>query len=249
VKKRYVFVIQCLVVLTFLLLWELTSRYEIIRPLFISSPSRILDYIASGFWDRFLIRHLLVTLNQAFLGLLLGVFLGVVFGVVFALYKTIDNVFQPFVSMFNAVPRLAFVPIIMLWFGIGLLSKVVIVVSMVFFVIFFNVYHGMKEINPILLKNSKTLGASKMQILWHIYFPSIFGWIFSGLRLAVAFAIIASVLAEYMGAFAGLGFLIMNAQSMFDTTAVFGGIIVLMIVALILDNSIRVLERKVIRWK
>ena len=249
VKKSYILIIQCLVIFTFLLLWECVSRYEIIKPLYISSPSRIWVYIVNGFSDGFLMKHLFVTLNEAFWGLLLGIFLGVLFGVLFALNKTFDNIFQPFVSMFNAMPRLAFAPIIMLWFGFGLLSKVIIVVSMVFFVIFFNVYHGIKEINPILLKNSITLGATKMQILKNIYFPSIFGWIFSSLRLAVAYSIISAILGEYIGASEGLGFLINNAQAMFNSTAVFGGIIVLMTVVLIVDNIIRVLEQKTIRWK
>ena len=249
VKKGYILIIQCLVIFTFLLLWEFASKYEIIKPLYISSPSRIWIYIVDGFSDGFLLKHLLITLNESFWGLLLGIFLGVLFGVLFALNKTLDKIFQPFVSMFNAMPRLALAPIIMLWFGFGLFSKVIIVVSMVFFVIFFNIYHGIKEINPILLKNSITLGATKMQILKNIYFPSIFGWIFSSLRLAVAYSIISAILGEYIGANAGLGYLIDNAQSMFNSTAVFGGIIVLMIVTLIVDNVIRILEQKIIKWK
>jgi NitT/TauT family transport system permease protein len=249
VKKSYILAIQCSIVLTLLLVWELISTYEVIKPLYISSPSRIWNYIINGFKDGFLIKHLLVTLNEAFWGLFLGVFLGAIFGVLFALNKTIDNVFQPFVSMFNAMPRLAFAPIIMLWFGFGLLSKVVIVVSMVFFVIFFNIYHGIKEINPILLKNSITLGATKMQIIRNIYIPSIFGWIFASLRLAVAYSIISAILGEYVGASEGLGFLIDNAQSMFNSTAVFGGIVVLMVVTLIIDKIIIIFEQKTIKWK
>ena len=249
VKKGYILAIQCFIVLAFLLLWELISVYEIVKPLYISSPTKIWDYIIDGFRDGFLIRHLFVTLNEAFWGLVLGVFLGVILGVLFALSKTIDNIFQPFISMFNAMPRLAFAPIIMLWFGFGLFSKVIIVVSMVFFVVFFNIYHGIKEINPILLKNSVTLGATKMQILKNIYMPSIFGWLFASLRLSVAYAIISAILGEYVGASEGLGFLIDNAQSMFNSTAVYGGIIVLMVVALVIDNIIRILEQKIIKWK
>ena len=249
VRKGYILAAQCFIVLAFLSLWELTAWCEVIKPLYISSPSKIFDYIINGFRDGFLMKHLLVTLNESFWGLLLGGFLGTILGVIFALHKTIDDIFQPFVSMFNAMPRLAFAPIIMLWFGFGLLSKVVLVISMVFFVVFFNIYHGMKELNPVLLKNSITLGATKTQILKNIYLPSIFGWLFASLRLSVAYSIISAILGEYVGASEGLGFLINNAQAMFNSTEVYGGIIVLMVVTLIIDYIIRVSEQKLIRWK
>ena len=248
-RKFYILATQCLVVFVFLCLWELVARYEVIRPLYTSSPTQISDYIINGFRDGFLLTHLLATLNAAFWGLLLGGFLGVVFGIIFALNTTIDEIFQPFVSMFNAMPRLAFAPVIMLWFGFGLSSKVVIVVSMVFFVVFFNIYHGIKEINPILLKNSKTLGATKIQVLKNVYFPAIFGWLFASLRLSVAYAIISAILGEYIGANEGLGFLINNAQAMFNSTAVYGGIVILMVVTLVIDSIIRVLEPKIIKWR
>lgn len=249
VKKIQIFIIQALIVISFFVIWELVANFELIKPFYISSPSRVFMYLKTGLIQGNLIHHLLITLNEAFWGLIVGILSGTLFAIIFALNKRIDKIFQPFLSMFNAMPRLAFAPIIMLWFGFGLISKVLIVVSMVFFVMFFNIYQGLKEINPILLKNSRTLGATRKQILLHIFLPSILGWIYSSLRLSVAYSIISAIIGEYVGANAGLGYLIDNAQSMFDSTAVFGGLIILMLVVLIIDNVIQFSEKYIIKWR
>jgi len=241
--------IQIVLTILFFISWELFSDYKIIDPFFISSPSKIADALLNWLKNGILLQNLWITFSEAFAGLILGIILGVLFSLLLSYNKTLDKILQPFINMINALPRIAFAPLIVLWFGFGFLSKVIIVISLVFFIIFFNTYQGIREINPILIKNSKILGASKRQIFYHIYIPSIMSWVFASLRLSVAYSVIAAIIGEYVGSSGGIGFLIDNAQSMFDATGVMAGLIALTIVVAIFDYLIRLLENKVLAWK
>ncbi len=142
------------------------------------------------------------------------------------------------------MPRIAFAPLIILWFGLGFLSKVVIVVSLVFFVVFFNTYCGFKEINPTIIRNARLLGATKAQMMLHIYLPATLAWTFASLRVSVGFAIIAAVLGEYIGASAGIGHMIDNSQANFDAAGVMAGLLVLTATVALLDAVLSVIERR-----
>jgi len=175
--------------------------------------------------------------------------LGLAFGFLFAASRKIDDVLQPFIGVLNALPRIAFAPLIILWFGLGFFSKVVIVVSLVFFVVFFNTYQGFKDVNPVLLKNARVLGASRYHIIRHIYLPATMTWIFTSLRLSVGYAVIAAIIGEYIGASAGIGFLIDNAQAMFDSTGVMAGLTVLTLTVAVIDFIVRRIEQHFAKWK
>jgi len=244
-----IFISQVVLIMIFLVGWELSSRTGIIDPFFISSPTKIVGALANWINDGILFKHIWITFSQALVGLFIGIILGVAFSLIVSFNKTLDRIFQPFLNMMNALPRIAFAPIIVLWFGFGFLSKVIIVVSLVFFIIFFNTYQGIKEINPVLIKNSRIIGANNNQIIYYIYFPSIMTWIFASLRLSIAYSVIASIIGEYVGSTGGIGFLIDNAQSMFDATGVMAGLISITIVVGIVDYFIRLLERKILIWK
>lgn len=130
-----------------------------------------------------------------------------------------------------------------------MLSKVALGVTLVFFVAFFNTYQGVREVNPLVLANARLLGASRWALLRHVYLPSAAGWIFSSLRTSVGFAVIGAVVGEYLGASAGLGYLIAQAEGVFDTTGVFAGIMVLMAFVLLLDSGVGALERQLLVWQ
>lgn len=251
--KRYhswaVFVIQIGLVGLFLAIWEVAARAKAIDPFYVSSPARIAKHVAVWINEGILFKHLWVTLSEAAAGLVVGMLLGLVFGFLFAANRRIDAVLQPFIGVLNALPRIAFAPLIILWFGLGFLSKVVIVVSLVFFVVFFNTYQGFKEVKPVLLKNARVLGASRSQIIRHIYLPATMTWIFASLRLSVGYAVIAAIVGEYIGASAGIGFLIDNAQSMFDSTGVMAGLAVLTLTVAVIDLAVRRIERHFAKWK
>jgi NitT/TauT family transport system permease protein len=196
-----------------------------------------------------LIKHLTATLAEAAAGFALGLLLGMAAGFALAVSRKLDAVLQPFVAILNAMPRIAFAPLIILWFGLGFVSKVVIVVSLVFFIVFFNTYSGWKDINPIILKNARVLGATRLQMFWHIYLPATMVWTFASLRVSVGFAIIGAVLGEYIGASKGIGYLIDNAQANFDATGVMSGLTVLTIVVAVLNMLLQRVETRFLSWR
>jgi len=231
-------------VLLALLGWELGTRLGFIDPFYFSTPSRVLVTVIEWAHAGFLFGNLAVTLGQAATGFLVGTLLGIMLGFGFAANPCIDAVLQPFIAILNAMPRIAFAPLIILWFGLGFLSKVVIVVSLVFFVVFFNTYRGFKEINPTIIRNARLLGATKAQMMRHIYLPATLAWTFASLRVSVGFAIIVAVLGEYIGASAGIGHMIDNAQANFDAAGVMAGLLVLTVTVALLDAVLSVIERR-----
>ena len=244
-----VFLVQTGLVALFLVAWEISARIKVLDPFYVSSPARIAKHVTVWLGEGILFKHLWVTLSEAAVGLVAGMLLGLAFGFLFAASRKIDAVLQPFIGVLNALPRIAFAPLIILWFGLGFLSKVVIVVSLVFFVVFFNTYQGFKDVNPVLLKNARVLGASKFQIIRHIYLPATMTWIFASLRLSVGYAVIAAIIGEYIGASAGIGFLIDNAQAMFDSTGVMAGLTVLTLTVAVIDFIVRRIEQHFAKWK
>ena len=230
--------------MAFIVCWEVGARFGFIDPFYFSAPSRIAHTLYSWAMQGMLFYHLWVTLSEAGAGFLAGLILGVGLGFLFAANPRLDAVLQPFIVILNAMPRIAFAPLIILWFGLGFLSKVVIVVSLVFFVVFFNTYRGFKEINPAILKNARVMGARPTQMLFHVYLPATLAWTFASIRVSVGFSIIAAVLGEYIGASAGVGYLIDNAQSNFDATGVMAGLSLLTIAVAILDGLLQSLERR-----
>jgi NitT/TauT family transport system permease protein len=151
--------------------------------------------------------------------------------------------------MFNALPRVVLAPIFLLWFGLGIWSKVAFGFTLVFFIVFFNTLEGVKSVDRVLVDNARMLGASEKQLLRHVFIPSALTWIFSSLHISVGFAITGAVVGEYLGASAGVGYAIAQAQGVFDTKGVFAGMFILMIVVLIIDLLVNRLERHLLRWR
>jgi NitT/TauT family transport system permease protein len=234
---------------SFLALWELGVRFGAIDAYYFSSPVRVAENMLAWLEDGFVFKHLVVTLTEAGVGFASGLLLGVTIGFLFAVNPRLDAVLQPFIVIINAMPRIAFAPLIILWFGFGFLSKIVIVISLVFFVVFFNTYRGVKEISPILLKNAAVLGATRGQVIRHIYLPATMSWTFASLRVSVGFAIIAAILGEYIGSSAGVGYLIDNAQANFDATGVMTGLTFLTVVVAILDALLQRVEARFTKWR
>lgn len=229
--------------------WEVCSRAGWIDSFHFSSPNRVLELALSWLKSGLLAKHLTITLAEAGVGFLAGLTLGMAAGFLFAGIPILDRVLQPFISIANAMPRIAFAPLLVLWFGFGFLSKVILVVSLVFFVVFFNTYRGFKEVRPVILKNARVLGASRWLVLCHIYLPATMAWTFASLRVCVGFAIIGAILGEYIGASAGIGYLIDNAQSNFDATGVMTGLAVLTVVVAVADVIVKRIESRFLKWQ
>lgn len=230
-------------------IWQLLSDLGLIDPFFFSSPSEIgqqvWEWVSTGFiWS-----HLVITLQEAFLGFLIGVAMGVVVGFFLARVPFLSKLLNPYIHMMNALPRVALAPVLLLWFGLGIWSKVALAVTIVFFIVFFNTYRGVRDVDLVVVNNAKMLGASERQLIRHVFIPSALTWIFSSLHTSVGFAIVGAVVGEYLGASQGIGYLISQAEGVFDTTGVFAGMAVLMVVVLIVDLVVNRVERRLLRWK
>lgn len=229
--------------------WETLSRLDLADPFYFSRPtriaSRVTDWIAGGS----LYRHLSVTLLEAFWALILGVLAGLIAGVSLARLPLLDRTVGPYLRMANAVPRVVLAPIFVLWFGLGMASKIALGVTLVFFIVFFNTYQAVRDVDVAILDNARMLGASERQLARHVLLPSALSSIFSSLHLSVGFALVGAVVGEYLGATEGVGHLIAQAEGLFDTTGVFAGMAVLMVVVLAVDHLVNRLERRLLRWK
>ena len=142
------------------------------------------------------------------------------------------------------MPRVILGPIFVVWFGLGIWSKVALGITLVFFVVFFNVFQGVREVSPVILANARMLGASRSQLLRTVYIPSATSWVFSSLHTSVGMAFVGAVVGEYLGSARGVGYLILQAESNFDVNAVFAGILVLTVFALLLDTAVSLVERR-----
>jgi NitT/TauT family transport system permease protein len=194
-------------------------------------------------------QHLLITLTEGVLAFVIGAVAGVGLGFWLARNALLSAVFDPYIKMLNALPRVVLAPIFMLWLGLGIWSKVALGVTLVFFIVFFNVYQGVKEVSPAILANARMLGMSERQLFQHVYWPSALSWVFSSLHTSVGFAIIGAVVGEYLGSAAGLGYLIQQAEGTFDTTGVFAGMVILAVFVLIIDWLVTLAERRLLVWR
>jgi NitT/TauT family transport system permease protein len=193
--------------------------------------------------------HLGVTLLETVLAFGLGTVLGLVFGLWHALAPTAGAILDPYIKAANSMPRVILAPIFALWFGLGIWSKVALAVTLVFFIVFFNVYQGVKEVSPVVLANARMLGASQKQLLRTVYLPSATSWVFSSLHTSVGLAFVGAVVGEYLGSARGVGYLILQAEGTFDVNTVFAGIVVLTACALVLDGIVGRLETRLMKWQ
>lgn len=194
-------------------------------------------------------QHLLITLTEGLLAFVIGSLAGVIVGFWFARQPLVSAVFDPYLKMLNALPRVVLAPIFALWLGLGIASKVALGVTLVFFIVFFNVYQGVREVSPTVLANARMLGMSERQLFRHIYWPSALSWMFSSLHTSVGFAIVGAVVGEYLGSSAGLGYLILQAEGVFDTTGVFAGMVILAAFVLMVDWIVTRVENRLLVWR
>ena len=232
-----------------LVLWQWGVRAGVLDPFFVSRPTDIAARVARWTATGSIWSHLTTTLEEAFLGLLVGAALGISSGFVLARSPFVARICDPYITMLNAIPRVVLAPIFLLWFGLGIWSKVALAVTLVFFVMFFNTYQGVRDADPVLVDNARMLGASERQLVRHVLIPSALTWIFSSLHTSLGFALVGAVVGEYLGSARGLGYVIQQAEGTFDTTGVFAGMAVLAIVVVVVSVGVGKLERWLLRWK
>ena len=180
---------------------------------------------------------------------LIGAAGGILFGFLFARRELLAAVFDPYIKAANALPRVVLAPIFALWFGLGIWSKVALGFTLVFFIVFFNVYQGVREVSPVVLANARMLGMNERQLLRHVYWPSALTWMFSSLHTSVGFALVGAVVGEYLGSSAGLGYKIHEAESVFDVTGVFAGMLILSVFVIVIDAVVTAIENRLLVWR
>lgn len=228
--------------------WELLSG-RIIDPFWISKPSLILPLLWKQIMDGSLFYHLGYTLQEMALGLALGGFLGAGAGLLLGRSPFLAELLTPVLIAIYSLPKVALAPLFILWFGIDLASKVALVSVIVFFLVFFNTFTGVREVDRGLVNVLRIAGASDREVFFHVVLPSAAVWIFTGFRLAVPYALIGAIIAELMAASRGIGYQLQYSAQMFNTSGVFTALLVLMIVALILNALLGVVETRLLRWK
>jgi len=247
--KPRVLAYQLTVLVVTLGLWSGLVRSGLVDAFFFPKPLDIAERVIQWFASGKIYHNLEVTLIEVVLAYVIGTALGVISGLWLALSPTASQVFDPYIKAANSIPRVILAPIFTLWFGLGILSKVALGVTLVYFIAFFNVYQGVREVNPVVLANARVLGAGKRHLLQHVYLPSAATWIISSLRVSIGFAVIGAVVGEYLGAAAGIGYLISHAEGMFDTVGVFAGMVVLGFFVMVLDVAVTLIERRLMRWR
>ena len=223
--------------------------FYLLPQFFFSTPLEVIERVIQMFVSGEVYRHLAITLIEAMLAFAIGGISGVMIGFWFARKPLVAAVFDPYVKMMNALPRVVLAPIFALWFGLGIWSKVWLGVTLVFFIVFFNVYQGVREVSPVVLANARMLGMNERQLLRHVYWPAALSWVFSSLHTSVGFAVVGAVVGEYLGSSAGLGYLIHQAEGVFDVTGVFAGMLILMIFVMLIDFVVTLVEKPLLVWR
>ena len=237
-----------------LLAWEvlaggLGSGLRTVDPVLFSRPSRIAVDLYSGFAGGQFTEDLLFTLQAAMSGLVLGMATGMVAGFVFAYNKRVGRLFDPIMAAFNSLPRPALGPVLMLIFGLGMTSKVLLSWSIVFFVVFYNTYQGGTELSQTLTSSCRILGASPRQLLRTVVLPSALGWAFAAFPAAIGFALIGVVVAEFFGSPVGLGFIVVTSMNTGTGTDLMLAIAVLATIGAGLVALMSWAERRVLHWR
>jgi NitT/TauT family transport system permease protein len=250
---------QVTVLVVLIVLWWALTSPTLLPTFYFSNASQAAFFfgdplaVAERVWDWFISGeiwlHLGVTLLETVLAFGLGTLLGLVFGLVLALAPTAAAIADPYIKGANAMPRVILAPIFAVWFGLGIWSKVALGMTLVFFVVFFNVFQGVREVSPVVLANARMLGASKRQLLRAVYLPSATSWVFSSLHTSVGLAFVGAVVGEYLGSARGIGYLILQAEGSFDINTVLAGIVVLTAFALVLDWMVGLVEKRLMKWQ
>lgn len=232
--------------IVFIVVWEIVTKANNIKEYILPSPSAILnEFIKSG---DLLLHHSLTTLTESMLGFILGIILAVLLSVIMSSLKVFRNIFYPFMVLSQTVPIIAIAPLITIWFGIGIISKLIICVLVVFFPVALNLTEGLNSHDKDLEELLKCMNASKLQIFTKLKLPTALVYFFSGLKIAAAYTVMGAVMSEWTGAESGLGIFLTRSMKSFKTAAMFADIVLISAFSLLLFVIISIIEKRFIKW-
>lgn len=236
--------------------WQSLTATKVVDPFFYGQPSgiakQLYDYFSQGdqatefgsYWTQ-----IFTTLREAVFGFVIGTATGVVFGVVLGANPFLARVVGPYIKVFNAIPRIVLGSIFLVAFGLGQVPKILLAAVLVFFVVFFNAFQGVREVDRNILNNARVLGASPLRIIRDVTVPSALTWIIASLHTAFGFAIVGALVGEVLGAQSGLGLVITTAQNQFNPDGVFATMIVIAVITLAAEFLLTRLERRLLSWR
>ncbi len=250
--KSVVYALRVALLVTVLGIWEIAVNVWL-DPFFYSKPSliwnKLVVWFTTGTSQGSIWLQIGTTLQEAVLGFILGSLVGIVLGILLGRAQLVAEVLSPFIQALNAVPRIVLAALFVIWFGLGMESKVATAFVLVFFPVFFNAFQGAREVDRNLVNNARILGAGRVQVLWSIVVPSATSWILASLHTAFGFALIGAIVGEYTGATKGIGLLISTAQGSFDAAGIYAGMLVSTVLALLAEIVLGLAERRLLRWR
>lgn len=246
-RRRLIWGLRAVVLIGAVLLWELASG-RLIDTYFISRPMDVADELWSLIASGSLLINTVATLQEAATGYLIGGVLAIFLGFVLGRVRILGETFDPFITAFFSIPKLALAPLIILWFGIGFESKVVLSALLTFYMTFWNTYAGVQKVDADLLNVVRVMGASRWQLIREVTFPASIGWILVGLRMSVPYALMGAVVGEIMAGNKGLGYLVQASANQFNTAGVFAVLFVLAVIGSIVNQLVVALGRRSQRW-
>lgn len=245
----FILSVRVLLTVAFVAVWQLIASRGIVDAFYISSPSAVYERLSDWVSDGTLVRNTWVTVEEALLGWVVGSIVGAIAGFVLGSLPTVNRILEPFMSMLNAAPRLALAPLFVIWFGLGLTSKVVLIVTVTFFVLLVNMTAGTRSVESDFLVLTRTMGASRWQAIRLVVLPSTLPWAFAGLRLALAYAFSAAVVSEFIASTEGLGYLIASAGGYLDITGQLAAMGALMIIVFFMEVLLAFAERRFLKYR
>jgi len=230
-------------------LWEALAQFGVLDPFYLPPPSKVSATLFALFADGEIWTHIEATFGAALLGLALGVLVGALLGAAAALLPWVGEILDPAMTVLNAVPRIILAPLFVIWFGIGIASKVAVTFILIAVLFFFAVYAGIKEVDQRLVERVKTLGGGRAVLLREVYLPAVTAWALSNLKVAVGFAFTGAIVGEFVASSRGLGYLLSFAQSTFNASLTLALLLLIILFVFVLFSLAGRLEKRLLRWR
>ncbi|MGB7256635.1 MAG: ABC transporter permease [Pseudolabrys sp.] len=242
------FTLRLLLIAVVLLVWEGLVRFFAVPAFILPEPSNIFMALYRGIASRLYIDHIGVTLAETLIGFALGTSLAFLLGTVVALSRRTEYFLYPFIVMFQSMPKVALAPLIIVWFGLGLTSKVVTAALVAFFPLLVNTIVGLRSADEDRVSLMRSLAASRWQLFWMLQLPNAMPYIFAGLEIAMIFALLGAIVAELVGAQSGLGMLIQSMNFTMDVAGQFSVLLILSLVGLLLNGIVVAVRKRILFW-
>jgi NitT/TauT family transport system permease protein len=246
--RRRVAIGQIAVIVTVIAAWHLGSG-RLFDPFYVGSPIGVAKVLVDDFGDPRFWNDLRVTGTEMTLGYLVGGLSGIALGILFARWRLAADIFDPFFTGLNSLPRIALAPLLVIWFGIDMASKVVLAATLVFFLTFFTTLSGIRNVDQALVDVARLMGASDRQIFSYVMLPGAAAWIINGLKMSLPYALIGVIVGEFLIASSGLGYRLNLYSTSYNTNGTFAMLLVMMALMMGLNALMGLVERHALRWR